>query len=90
MTTVTPFTGEFFGKTQTIYSINNTNPSKHLGGHMTTAKVCPKCRERNVFRLYEPKEEYKTDGFLISVYDCKCPSCKNDFEIKYEFDLTDN
>lgn len=87
MVTVTEFKGEFLGKIETIYSINNTNPEgKTWGGHMTTSEICPKCKSRNLFRLYEPKREFKTERYCIAIYDCRCPNCNTNFEIKDEFD----
>jgi hypothetical protein len=90
MITITPFEDEFCQKTYTIYSVNNCEPNKNsMGGSMTTSEVCPSCKTRNIFRLYEPKEEHETLHFYISVYDCKCPICGKEFEIIDEFEKED-
>jgi rubredoxin len=85
MITVTPFEGEFCQKVRTIYSINNCNPESAYS-HMTTSAECPHCKTRNIFRVYEPKDEYETKESYVAIYDCKCPNCGKDFEIKDEFE----
>lgn len=85
MTTLTPFNTEFCGDVHKVYSVNSYTPEKEHS-NMTTSEICPHCKERNIFRVYEPKREFETDRFAIAIYDCKCPNCKKDFEIKDEFD----
>lgn len=88
MATVTPFEDEFCQEKRTIYSINNCEPTNKtkFGGSVTTSEMCPHCRTHNIFRLYEPKLEYETDKFFVSVYDCECPNCNKEFDIKDEFE----
>ena len=89
MITITPFEEEFCGKTHTIYSINNTTPNDNFCGSTTTSEECPRCKTRNIFKVYEPKDEYETDEFYVAIYDCKCPNCGKEFEIKDEFEKED-
>jgi DNA-directed RNA polymerase subunit RPC12/RpoP len=89
MITVTPFEDEFCQKTHKMYAINNCTPNDFFGGSMTTSAECPYCKTRNIFRVYEPKKEYETDDFCVSIYDCKCPNCGKEFEIKDEFEKED-
>lgn len=81
MITITPFEDEFCQQTFTIYSINNTNPKGFNYGSVTTSEKCPKCETRNIFRLYDSKDEYETEEAYVSVYDCKCPNCGNEFDL---------
>ena len=83
MITITPFEDEFCQKIYTIYSINNTND---CGGSVTTSEVCPHCKARNIFKVYEPKEEYETDELCVAIYDCKCPICDRVFDIVDEWE----
>lgn len=84
MITITPFEEEFCQKTYTIYSINNYNPNDNLGGSTTTSEVCPHCKTRNIFKVFEPKREYETDEYYVAIYDCKCPNCEKEFEFRDE------
>lgn len=86
MTFILPFEGEFCGELRKIYAVNNDNP-ENGGSSTTTSEKCPNCNERHVFRVYEHKKEYEEDGWLIELYDCKCPSCQKEFELKIEFEM---
>jgi hypothetical protein len=89
MITLTPFKDEFCQKEHTIYSVNNDKP-KEASGSMTTSEACPHCKERNIFRFYEPKREFETDRYCIAVYDSKCPACNGHFEVLDVFDKFDD
>jgi len=89
MITITPFEDEFCQKIHTIYSINNTNPKNNFGSSTTTSEVCPYCKTRNIFKVFEPKEEYDTDEFYTEIYDCKCPNCDKEFDFVDEFEKED-
>ena len=87
MITITPFEGEFCQKNYIIYAINNCEPNKNsMGGSMTTSEKCPHCQTRNIFRVYDPKDEYETTNMFVEIYSCKCPNCKKEFEIVDEFE----
>jgi len=86
MITITPYEGEFCEKIHTIYSINECNPNNTFNGSVTTSEMCPHCKTRNIFRVYEPKEEYETDELIKEIYDCKCPNCGKRFEITDEWE----
>lgn len=88
MVTITPFEGQFCQKNYTIYSINNTNPAKACS-HTTTSEECPNCKIKQIFRFYEPKEEYEIDSFYVEIYNCKCPNCGKEFEIKIKYEKED-
>lgn len=89
MITITPFKGIICEKTYKIYAINNNNPTKSSQGSLTTSEECPNCKKRNMFRVYEPKNEYETDENYVAIYDCKCPNCETEFEIIDEFEKED-
>jgi|GEM_PF-1562344 len=86
MITITPIKEEFYQKIHTIYSINNPTPNNYFGGSMTTSEACPYCKTRNIFKVFEPKEEYETNENYVSIYDCKCPICGRVFDIVDEFE----
>lgn len=79
MTTLTPFKAEFCGKVRDIYSVNSSTPEREYSS-VTTLESCPHCKERNIFRFYNPKREFESDRYIIEIYDCKCPKCKEYFE----------
>ena len=90
MTFITPFEEEFCQKIHTIYAINNDDPlHNYCGGSTTISEVCPHCNARNIFRVYEPRREYETDEYFVAIYDCKCPECRKEFEIKDEWEKED-
>ena len=84
MTYIVPFEAEFCGKVTTIYSVNNDNPNDSQSS-ITTSEQCPHCNERHVYKVYEPKDEREEDQLAILVFDCKCPSCRKNFDIEAEF-----
>lgn len=84
-----PFEGEFCGEIRTIYAVDVDNPEKHLGSNTTLSEQCPNCGEGHIYRVYDYRMEYEKDGYGIEVYDCKCPSCRNNFDLKIEFELDD-
>ena len=84
MTYIVPFEAEFCGKIRKIYSVNNDNPTDGFCSSVTTSEPCPYCGERNFFRVYDHKSEYEEDGWFIEVYDCKCPNCRKEFDLKIE------
>lgn len=88
MTFIIPIQGEFCGEIRTIYAVNNDNPNG-FGGSVTSSEECPHCKERHFFRFYDVKREYEKEGWALEVYDCKCPSCRKEFdvEIEHEIDL---
>lgn len=86
MTFIVPFQGEFCGKVRTIFSVNNDDPTG-FGSSVTTSKQCPHCNEKNFFRFFENKREYEKDGWEIQVYDCKCPSCRKEFDVEFLYDI---
>lgn len=83
MITITPFEGEFCGKTRTIYSINNTKPLQ-AHGSVTASEMCPYCKKKNIFRMYDSKKSIETENTYKDIYDCKCPNCSKEFDIVIE------
>ena len=86
MTFIVPFEGEFCGEMRTIYSVNNDNPNR-WGSNTTTSEKCPHCGERYFYRVYDPRNEYEEDGYCTAIYDCKCPSCRKEFDLKIEDEI---
>ena len=86
MTFIVPFEGEFCDKVRTIYSVNNDNP-KSAWSSVTTSEKCPHCGERYFFRVYDFKKEYEEDKYYIQIYDCKCPNCQKEFDLKIEYEI---
>lgn len=85
MTYLVPFNDKFAGEIRTIYSVNSDEPNKQ-GGSLTTSEKCPYCSESNLYRFYEPVIEIEEGDNLIQIYECKCASCRKEFntEIKFE------
>lgn len=86
MTIIVPFKGEFCGEVQTIYMVNNDNPKSFISS-VTTSEKCPHCEKRHVYRVYDHKSERTEEGWLIEIYDCKCPSCHQEFDLEVEHKL---
>lgn len=88
MTFIVPFETEFCGEIRKVYAVNNDNPTATFGySSVTTSEVCPHCHERNFFRVYDHKREYERGGWVIEVYDCKCPSCREEFDLEIEYEM---
>jgi len=87
MTFIVPFEGEFCGEIRTIYSVNNDNPKKTVWSNTTISEKCPNCGERNFYRVYDTKDFYKENGYEIEVFDCKCPNCRKEFDLKIEYEI---
>lgn len=83
MTFIVPFEDEFCGETRTIYSVNNDNP-KGAWGSITISEKCPNCGERYFYRVYDSKEYYEEEEYSVELYDCKCPNCRKEFDLKIE------
>jgi hypothetical protein len=81
MITLTPLEDEFCQKNYTIYAVNKPNNN---GSSVTTFEVCPHCKARNIFRFYESENEYETSESHVKIYDCRCPNCNKNFEVKIE------
>lgn len=83
MTFIVPFQADFCGQVRTIYAVNEDNP-ENVSGHITTSEQCPHCRERHIYRVYEPYKTYEENGYNVEIYDCKCPKCRKIFDLKIE------
>lgn len=81
-----PFQEEFCQKNHTVYYVNEDRQGAH-GGSTTTSEECSHCGERHVFKVFEAKGYREEDGWGIEVYDCKCPSCRKEFNLEVEFEL---
>ncbi|MEX3625333.1 hypothetical protein [Viridibacillus arvi] len=81
---IMPFETNFCGKTQTVYAVNSDNPTRE-GSSVTTSEECPNCKERHIYQVYNEKDIHEEDGYEYQVYDCKCPSCRKEFDLKIEF-----
>lgn len=87
MTFLVPFEAEFCGEIRKIYAVNNDSPTEGFRGNTTTSEQCPHCGERNFFRVYEEKDFYETEEYVMEVYDCKCPECRREFDLKIETNI---
>ena len=83
---IVPFEGEFCGEVRTIYAVNNDNP-KEGGSSISSSQECPHCKEKHFFRFYDSKDDYEEDGWAIELFDCKCPSCRKEFDVKIETEI---
>ncbi len=88
MTFILPFKEEFAGEMREIFAVNEDNPKGGItGSSITTYEECPHCNKGNVFRVYHFKAFKETEDMCIEIYDCKCPNCRNEFDLKVEFEL---
>lgn len=86
MTFIVAFQEEFCQKLQTIYYVNKDTQGTH-GSSVITSEKCPHCEERNVFKVFEPKSFREDETFVTDIYDCKCPTCREEFNLEIEFEI---
>lgn len=87
MTFIVPFKEKHAGEVITIYSVNNDNPTEGNLSSVTTYDECPHCNEGHFFRVYDFKSFREDDECVTEIYDCKCPSCRKEFDLEIEFEL---
>lgn len=89
MAFLVPIQAEFCGETRTIYAVNVERPDKHWGSHMTFSEVCPHCKERHFYRVYDPIGSYIRGNFAVERYIIKCASCSHNFYFEDEIEMDD-
>jgi DNA-directed RNA polymerase subunit M/transcription elongation factor TFIIS len=86
MTYIVPFQEDFCQEIHTVYYVNNDHQGSG-SGNVTTSEKCPHCGERHIFKLFEEKGHREDDEYVYEIYDCKCPSCRKEFDIEIEFEI---
>lgn len=83
MTFISEYQEEFCQEIHTVYYVNEDHQS-NIRNSAVSSQVCPHCKERHVFRVFDSKGERKEEGRIIKVYDGKCPACSKEFDIEID------
>jgi hypothetical protein len=86
MTFIVPFQEEFCQKIHTVYYVNNDNQFSGYGC-ITTSEKCPHCGDINIFKVFNEKGYREDDKYVTEIYDCKCPSCRKEFDLEIEIEI---
>ena len=83
---VIPFQEEFCQKIHTIFYVNRDTQGTH-GSNTVSSQKCPHCGSRHIFKVFDEKDSREFRGYAYELYDCRCPSCRKEFEFEIEFEL---
>lgn len=84
MTTIIPTEEEFSQQTHTVYYVNQDPRKRVFSGSTTTSQKCPHCGERHIYKVFDEKGYRDEPEWMIEIYDCRCPSCEEEFDLEVE------